>query len=97
MCPLVTQQGSPQIEYGAAQVPPPTGIASRLTDLVKAVQEIETQAYQVKAALGIISPKENEMNKNSSPSSLADVLTDLRIRLTRAGNELQDAVAHLNS
>jgi hypothetical protein len=86
--------------YGAStlggQVPPPLGIASRVGDLQKAVAEVQSLSYQVKAALGITVP-ETEAHKVAQASSLSELLTDLRMRITRSCADLQDALSHLNS
>ena len=84
--------------YGAVatQAPQPSGIASRVTDLQKAVSELQSLTYQVKASLGIAN-QDVEAKTPGQPTSLADVLTDARCRITRSSADLQDVISHLNS
>jgi hypothetical protein len=82
-------------EQNAAQ-PKPFGIASRIAELQQEVQAIAALAYQTKATLGITSP-ETPNTKAPQPSTLAEVLTDLRVRLMEANRDLQDVIQHLNS
>jgi len=77
--------------------PAPIGVASRVSDLQKAVSELESLAYQVKGALGITSPGQEGGKIPNEPSTLADVLTSLRVKITRASADLQDVITHLNS
>lgn len=101
--PLGTQVGMQataldrNYEMNCAQAPKPSGIASRISDLQQEVQGVAALAYQTKQALGITSPEAGGTKGPVQPSSLADVLTDLRIRLSQASSDLQDVIQHLNS
>ena len=84
--------------YGSGTIPPPplSGIASRVGDLQKAASELQNLAYEVKGALGIAGPG-TDAKSTALPSSLADVLTDVYIRITKSNADLQDVISHLNS
>jgi len=64
--------------------------------LQKTVSEIQGVVYDVRAALGISMP-EQEGEKPQVQSTLAEVITDLRCRLSRAVIDLREVVQHINS
>lgn len=80
-----------------AQQPQPSGIASRIAGLQKAVQSLTELSYQAKGTLGITSPETADGKNLAQPASLAEVLTDLRYRVDRACTDLSDVIQHLNS
>lgn len=80
----------------AATVPQPSGIASRVQELQKAVAETSALSYQLRTALGIQQPQPDGQ-KNQTAGSLAEVLSELRYSLNRSNTDLQDVLQHLNS
>lgn len=88
--------------YGAMQgqkpseMPAQAGVASRVADLQKSASDLRGLTYQLKSALGIQGP-ENEAKAPSPPSTLAEVLFDVRRQIDRTAGEIQEAIEHLNS
>lgn len=71
-----------------------SGVASRASELQKAVSELEQLAYQVKNALGLSGP---ETANTPEPHSLAETLAHLCTRITGASCDLNEVLTHLNS
>lgn len=80
----------------AAQVPAQPGVASKASELQQVVSETQELAYKLKCSLGISSPP-TDAKAPTQPSSLAEVLGDLRNKLSRANCEISEAITHLNS
>jgi hypothetical protein len=80
----------------SASAPPASGVASRVAQLQKSVQSLQSLTYQAKTALGLGTP-EAEAKNVQPPSSLAEVLTDLRCRVDQTCMDIEAMIQHLNS
>lgn len=87
-----------QTQGAMMSTPPPSqpGIASAIQNLQAQVATTRKLAYSVRCALGIQSP-ENDAKNAAAPSSLMDVLSDLRRTLSDANDDLEFAITHINS
>ncbi len=75
--------------------PTQTGIASALQELNAQICATSKLASTCRAALGITCP-ENE-NKIANPGSMLDMLCDMRLRLSRANDDFDAIIGHINS
>jgi hypothetical protein len=86
-------------DYGSVPLsggpPAQTGIASALQELNAQICSTSKLAHTCRAALGISQPSEE--GKIGNPSSMLDMLCDMRIRLSRANDDIDAVINHINS
>lgn len=88
---------SPAITYNITAPPQgPNGIATSLTELSAVSDNTRKLAYSVRAALGLSYPDQSG-EKPVQPSTLIDVLNEIRIKLLRANEDFEMVINHINS